>query len=325
MGTGFQPRPGRGRARRSVLAAAAVAVALMAAAALVAGCGSSASASSHAAKTSRRANVPPKVTAAELTRAADVSTSVAGYKLVMSMHETVVGTGAVSMSGSGSFQTDHVGSMTMNMSLPAGAADGLTNLHMTVLVDHEQMYMELPASLASEIPGGKQWLELDFSKLGNIPGASALSSMMNSSSQLSDPSQYFEYLRAVSAGSLQSLGTATVDGFQTTHYHADISLSKLPDAVPAAQRPAVQQLIAEMSKSNANLATIPIDVWIDSNDLIRRIVLTETLTLQGKPLTIDIQEDIPEYGPQPAPGLPAASEVTNLSTLLSGPSSGAGA
>ncbi len=321
MGTGFQPRPGRGRAR---CLAATVSVALIAAAVLVAGCGSSSSASSHAADTSKRASVP-KVSAAELARAADVSTNVAGFKLVMSMHETAAGTGAVSMTGSGSFQTDHVGSLSVNMSLPAGAADGLTSLQMTILLDHEQMYMQLPSSLASEIPGGKPWLEFDFSKLGNIPGASALSSLMDSSSQLSDPSQYFEYLRAAAAGSLRSLGTETVDGFQTTHYHADISLSKLPDAVPAAQRPAIEQLIAEMSKSNATLATIPVDVWIDSNNLIRRIILTESLTLQGKPLTVDIQEDIPEYGPQPAPGLPAASEVTNLSTLLSGLSSNSAA
>jgi hypothetical protein len=317
MGAGFQP--GRGRLWR----AAAIVAALLAPAALLASCGSSSSASSHSASASASASAhmrtPPKVTAAELTRAADVSTNVAGFKLAMTMHEDIAGTGDISMTGSGSFQTDHVGSMTMNMSMPAGAAAGLSNLQMTLVLNHDQMYMQMPASLASQLPGGKQWLEIDFAQLGNVPGASALSSMMNSSSQLTDPSQYFDYLRAAAAGSLQSLGTATVDGFQTTHYHADIDLSKLPDVVPAAQRAAIEKAIALMRKSNkvAATATIPMDVWIDSSNLIRRIAFTETLNVQGKPVTIDIQEDILEYGPQPAPAIPPASEVTNLSSLIS--------
>lgn len=317
MGTGFQPGPGPGRGR--VWRAAAIDAALLAAAALVVGCGSSSSASSHNAggSASARKSAPPNVTAAELTRAADVSTNVAGFKLAITMNEDIAGTGDISMTGSGSFQTDHVGSMTMNMDLPATAADGVSNLQMTLVLDHDQMYMQIPASLASQLPGGKQWLEIDLAQLGNVPGASALSSMMNSSSQMTDPSQYFDYLRAAAAGSLQVLGTATVDGFQTTHYHADVDLSKLPDAVPAAQRAAIDHAIALIRKSSTAVTTIPIDVWIDSRNLIRRIAFTETLAVQGQALRLDMREDIPEYGAQPAPAIPPAGEVMNLSSLIS--------
>lgn len=298
MGTGAQRRH---------LGAFAAAVLVVPAALLAAGCGSSSNSSSSS-------SAPAKVSAAELTRAADVSTKVAGFKTVMSVAESIPGAGKITMTGNGSFQASRVGSMTINMSMPAAASAGLGNLTMTLILDHDAMYMKMPASLTSKLPGGKSWIEIDLAKLKGAAGGTGLSSLMSGDNQMTDPGQYFDYLRAVSSGSLQDLGSATVNGVQTTHYRAAVDLSKLVDAVPAAERAAMAKALALMEKATSG-ATMPIDVWIDSNHLVRRIVLTETMSVAGKTETVDLQEDFPEYGPQPAPAIPPASQVTNLSAL----------
>ncbi|MGO9792676.1 MAG: hypothetical protein ACLP8S_25125 [Solirubrobacteraceae bacterium] len=298
---------GAGTCKRRFGPAAAVAAALVVPAALLGGCGSSSSAS-HSA-------TAPTLSAATLTRAADVSAKVAGFKTVMTLNERIPGAGSVSITGSGSFQSSRVGSMALNMSVPVAASAGLSNLQMQLVLAHTAMYMKLPAALASKLPGGKQWIEIELSQVGKAAGASGLSSLMSSDSQLSDPGQYFNYLRAASSGSLQDLGTAQIDGVQTTHYHADIDLSKLPGVVPAAQRAAVEQAVATMHKTMP--AGVPLDVWIDSSNLIRQIVLSEALSVSGHAATVNVQEAFPEYGPQPAPAIPPAGEVTNLSSLIS--------
>jgi hypothetical protein len=299
MGTGAPKR----RFRPSPAAAGALVLAL---GAIPAGCGSSSSASHGKA-------APAKATVADLTRAADVSARVAGFKTVMAVQETIPGAG-ISMTGSGSFQAGDVGSMALNMRVPAAASAGLSSLQLQFVLDRTTMYLELPATLASKLPGAKPWIEIDLAQVGKAAGVPGLSSLMNSDSQLSDPGQYFKYLRAVSSDSLEDLGTATIDGVQTTHYHAVIEPSKLPAVVPAAQRSAVEKAVATMSKTMP--AGVPIDVWIDSRNLVRRIVVSEALTVSGQAATIDVQEDFPQYGPQPAPVIPPASEVTNLSTLI---------
>ncbi len=298
------------RFRRAAVAAAALAVA----ASLVSACGSSSSSASHSG------SGPAKDTTADLVRAADVSTKVAGFKTVISVQEDLPSMGTLTMSGSGSFQEEpsRVGSLTLDMSIPgaAAAAEGLGNLQMSMVLDGTTMYLKMPAALASKLPGGKPWFELNLAQLGKAGSSSGLSSLMSSGSQMSDPGQYFTYLKAVSSGSLQERGTATINGVQTTHYHADVDLSKLVTLVPAAQQAGVQQSLAQMQKAHV-ATTIPLDVWIDSSNLVRRIALDETVAVSGKSTTVKVQEDFPEYGPQPAPSIPSASDVTNLSALLS--------
>ncbi len=294
--------------------AAAALAAVLAPAALLAGCGSSSNSSASSASSS----APPKISPADLARAADVSTKVAGFKLVMTLQENLPGAGSISMNGSGSFQNSHSGSMNLDLSVPQAAAIGLGHMQMSIVLANGTMYMKMPAALASKLPGGKQWMSIDLAQVMKLGGGGAgLSSLTSSDSQMSDPTQYFTWLRAVSAGSIESLGTATIDGVQTTHYHADVDISKLTGAVPAAQRPAIQKLMSQLSKISSTSA-LPIDVWIDSSDFVRQIVLTENLMIKGHAGSVAVQEDFPEYGPQPAPPIPPADQTMDLSSLAGG-------
>ena len=102
---------------------------------------------------------------------------------------------------------------------------------------------------------------------------------------------------------------------QTTHYSAVIDLSKLADAVPASARQATQQLVAAM-KQRYKTGNLPVDVWIDQSDLVRKVQMGINETVQGQALTGTVTEQISDYGTQPAPTVPSAGETLNILSLL---------
>jgi hypothetical protein len=281
---------------------------------LVGACGGSSSSSSKQHVTT--------VPAATLARAAYVSAAQSGYKAVLQMHETV-GTTQISMVGAGAFTpADHAGSMSMQMTLPgaAGAALG-TKLNIDAVFEGGTFYMKMPAVIAGQVPGAKPWLKFNLGALGRVAGISGLSSLTNESSTLDDPGQYLDYLRAAS-GNVNDLGQATVDGVSTTHYHAQIDLNKLADAVPASSRAAVRQLVAQLEQ-RFSAGNMPVDAWIDSSNRIRRIEMTYTLQAPTAGQTkVAMVMDFSDYGPQPKPAIPPASQTTNLLALLHGGLSG---
>lgn len=289
-----------GKARTVIKAAAGVcAVAL-----LLAGCGSSSSGSG--AQT------------ISFSRAADVSGRAAGYRVVMSVHEAVPNVGTVAIGGTGSFSIpSHSGAMTMQLNLPAGAPAGLSTLNIPMVIAHGTIYMKFPPQLADKLPGSKPWWEINLDQVGKAAGIPGLSSLTNSSSSLNDPGQYLDFLRATSTGSVKDLGQDTINGVQTTHYRAEIELSKLPDAVPASARPGVQQLVAVLQK-RGTVNQIPIDAWIDSSSLVRQIAMSynQPVSGTGETAAVSLKMDFVAYGPQPAPPIPPPSQTVNLLALV---------
>lgn len=255
-----------------------------------------------------------------LTRAAYVSGGSPGSKIRMSMHESVPSVGQVTMNANGSFSsTSREGAMTMQMSLPGSAAAlaGTGSLNMQVVLVPGTLYMKLPAQLASKVPGGKPWWKIDLNQIGKLAGIPGLSSLLSGSSNLSDPGQYLNFLRATSNGSVKNLGSATVNGVQTTHYRGQIDFSKLPSAVPANDRSAAEQLVAALQKRGVAPRGLPVDAWIDSKNLIRQIQLGYAQPLpNGETANIAINVDYLAYGPQPAPTVPPASQTLDLAKLF---------
>jgi hypothetical protein len=275
---------------------------VLAAGLLAAGCGSSSSSGS--------AQVPTVT----LTRAADVSSAAAGYKVALTLHETIANAGAIVANGTGTFSPNtHQGEFAMQMSLPPGA--GLSTLALQMVLDKGNLYMKFPPLLASRLPGGKPWVYINLAQAGKAAGFSGLGSLLNSSSSFSNPGQYLNFLRATNSGSVKNLGQATVNGISTTHYRAKVDLSKLPQAVPASQRKAMQQLVNALESKGAT-TQIPMDVWIDSSHLVRRVQSSFAETVGGHSLTIAMTENFLQYGAQPAPVVPPASQTENLLSLL---------
>jgi hypothetical protein len=208
--------------------------------------------------------------------------------------------------------------MTMQLAIPSAASAGLGNLQMQAVFVPGTIYVKLPPQLAARIPGGKPWLQINLSQLGQAAGIPGLSSLINSSSSLNNPGQYLDFLRAAANGTVKDLGQATVNGVTTTHYHAVLDLAKLPNAVPPGSRPAVQQLVNAL-RSRGAAAQIPIDTWIDSAHLVRRIALAYAQPIaNGQSANVALQMDFVNYGPQPAPAVPPASQTQNLLALTGG-------
>ncbi len=281
-------------------------VALGATLMFVAGCGGSSSSSS--------------TQTVSLSRAAYVSAGSSGYRAVMSLRESVPSLGQLTINGNGSFSLpSHAGSMDMQMSIPSAAAAqaGVGSLHMQAVFLPGVLYMKLPPTLADRIPGGKPWWQINLNQIGKLAGIPGLSSLMSGTSSLNDPGQYLDFLRATANGSVRNLGQAEVNGVPTTHYRAAVDFSKLPSAVPASARPGIERLIAALQQRGALTHQLPIDAWIDSSHLIRRIEMNFNQPLgTGQSAAMAMRMDFVHYGPQPAPQIPPSGQTLNLAALL---------
>jgi hypothetical protein len=255
-----------------------------------------------------------------LTRAAYVSTGARGYKTVMSMRESVPSVGQVAMNGTATFALpSHSGSMNMQMTIPGAAAQaaGLGTLPIQAVLVPGTIYMKLPTQLAEKLPGAKPWWQINLAQAGKLAGVPGLSSLMSGTSNMNDPGQYLYFLRATSTGSVKSLGQQTVNGVTTTHYQAKIDLSKLPNAVPAKDKPGIEQLVSALQKRGAMPASgFPVDAWIDSHNLIRQIEMNYTQPVNGQSAKVAMKMDFVDYGPQPAPQVPPPGQTVNLVQLL---------
>ena len=280
-----------------------VAAALGAGALLAAGCGSSA---------------PKQPPSAAINRAAYVSSTAPGYKIAMALRESSASLGQFTITGNGAFNLIPrlEGSMTMHLGFPTAASAGLGNLQMQAVLVPGTIYMKLPTQLAGRIPGGKPWLQITLSQLGKLSGVPGVASLVNSSSSLSNPGQYLQFLRATASGTVKDLGQANVGGVKTTHYHGVVDVAKLPNVVPASQRPAIQQFAAALRSRGTT--QLPLDVWIDSGHLVRRLVMTYTTVVNGEHANVALQTDFVQYGPQPAPTVPPASQTESFLALIGG-------
>jgi hypothetical protein len=173
------------------------------------------------------------------------------------------GTGAID--GTSAQLSFSLGSMLGQMGLPSSASGTLTRLQHAKIkeVALEQdgdyvIYLQL-GSLSSQLPGGKQWIKLDVSKLGKSAGLDVGKLLSGTQFQ---PSDLLGMLTSEGA-KVQKLGPATVDGVATTHYHVTIDLAKVLQS-KGLTSPLLSGATAQMKTANA-------DVWIGKDSLVRRV------------------------------------------------------
>jgi hypothetical protein len=271
---------------RGVVGAAAIA----AAAVVIGGCG--------AANTVSQAVDP-------VAKAAETTSRVQGYKMSAAVTiNTAVGPVKTTMSGVMDRAT-RTGEMTSTESV-AGHS-----FSMDERLSGLTVYMN-----ASSIPGlnqlthGKQWLKMDMSRAFGSLGVGSLSTTS------SDPSQFVDYLRAVSDNTTK-VGTDTVRGVATTRYHAIVDLRKYPKVVAGAQRATATQAIARMETVLGG-HTMPMDVWIDHNRLVRRMSFTMGECVNNQKLSMHMTMDLYDYGPQHTTAMPSSSQTFDLTPLIAG-------
>jgi hypothetical protein len=170
------------------------------------------------------------------------------------------------------------------------------------------IYLNLPV-LAKVMPGGKPWIKVDLSAVGKQAGID-----LSQFTQLgTDPSQMVGWLRTVS-GDVTTVGTEQIDGVDTTHYRANVDLSKYPDLVPSDQRAAVRKAIDQLTKT-AHISSVPVHVWVDKGGLVRQVRAVLTETIQGQTMNVVTTERFHDFGAPVDIQIPSSDQVTDISSM----------
>lgn len=266
------------------------AAAVAAAAVFISGCG--------AANTVSRAVDP-------VAKAAETTSQVQGYRMSgMVTIDTAAGPVTTRMSGVMN-RAARTASLTTHASV--AGHDITLNERLSGLT----VYMDTSAIPgADQLTHGKPWLKMDMSRAFASFG---FGSSMSAAS--SDPSQFVDYLRAVSDNT-RNLGGQTIRGVPTTHYHAIIDLSKYPNLVSGAQRATARSGIKNLETAIGG-HTIPADVWIDHSRLVRRLSMTMPECISNQKVRMSMTMDMYDYGPQPTTQVPPSAQTYDLTPLLS--------
>jgi hypothetical protein len=274
---------------RSTIVRGLAAGAALAAAVVISGCGATSTVSQ---------------TLDPVARAADVTSKVQGYRIQAT---TTVGTAAgsvqVAMSGIMN-RADRTGQMTARETI-AGHA-----LTLNERFSGLTFYMDaagLPG--VSQVTHGKRWLKMDMSRTLGSLGLGSLSTTN------SDPSQFVDYLRAVSART-RRIGTETVRGAATTHYHAVVDLSRYPRLVAPSARPAARRGISTL-ETVLGSHTLAMDVWIGADKLVHRLSFGYPECVNSQKLSFNMTMDLYDYGPQPTTRMPSDGQAYDLTPLVS--------
>jgi hypothetical protein len=169
------------------------------------------------------------------------------------------------------------------------------------------VYVNAPG-LTTLIPGGKPWVRLDLQQAAKSAGVD-LNQVLSQAAQ--NPADVLALLQSV--GSVQTVGTETVDGVQTTHYKATVDLAKAADQVGEPARTMVQNLIDRGGPSS-----IPVDVWIGDDGLVRKATVDETVSnAGGDSATVHLTLGLSDYGTAANVTAPPSSDTLDVTGLLS--------
>jgi hypothetical protein len=166
---------------------------------------------------------------------------------------------------------------------------------------------------AKQLPDGKKWVKLDLAKEASAQGID-LDALGGGASQ--DPAGTLDYLKG--AGPSHKVGTATVNGTETTRYHVDVDLAK---AAAKSTDPDAKASVDKLIKLTGT-KTIPVDVWVDAGHLVRREKLDYTQTTQGQKVSLDLTIDFTKFGVDVHADPPPADQVADFASLMGGAKDG---
>jgi hypothetical protein len=176
--------------------------------------------------------------------------------------------------------------------------------------DGKTAYIHFPL-LTKQLPPGKTWIMGDAKELSSA-GAGQMSQFGALAG--TDPRDVFGMLKAVS-GSIEGVGSEKIRGVETSHYRATIDLAKVEQLVPAAQRQSLGSL--GQSAQQAGVSEIPLDIWIDADQLVRKLSVDLDAKQPGTDQSVkaSLVVELYDYGTPLDLKLPPADQVVDASTL----------
>ena len=175
-----------------------------------------------------------------------------------------------------------------------------------------KLFLRLPASLSAWLPATKPWVAAD---VGTTFGAFGLGAVDPNGLQ-HDPAELLRLLRA-SSSEVKESGREVVRGVPTTRYTAELDLARaagasadslgLTEGERAQLRRAVEQL-----RTQARLRTLPVQVFVDSDGMLRRTALSLKLEIGHEPVALAQTTDYYDFGVDVDVQAPPASQVADL-------------
>jgi hypothetical protein len=214
------------------------------------------------------------------------------------------GNKSATLTGEGAFDyASRKGTLTMDTS--AMGIPGFSGQIELVLLG-DLFYLKLPPGLL----GTKPWLKIDLATVGeqnniDLAGLQDLGS--------NDPASNLEFLRGAS-DNVEKRGSEKVRGVETTRYHLVIDLNKARTKVPESLRDDVDRVIKQIGRS-----TYPADVWIDGDELVRRLRFSYGGATGGKTsgVAAAVTQEFYDFGVAVSAEAPPADQVNDFAQLLS--------
>ena len=199
---------------------------------------------------------------------------------------------------------DHEGTMTV------GAGDE----SFEVVIQGTTVYEHLPEVAAA---AGREWIRIDLDKLAEAVGVEGLAELVQS--QSNDPSAGLQYLRGAS-DSVRTVGKESIRGVGTTWYEATVDVEKAAAGAPVAQQKTIRS-----AKELFGISTIPTDVWIDGDGLVRRMKQSIDYSAAGRserfppgslPKSMEVTVEFYDFGAPVSVTVPPAEEVADYAEIL---------
>jgi hypothetical protein len=197
----------------------------------------------------------------------------------------------------------------MTMRMPAVEGVELGNIE--VRADGLVVYMRMPF-LQAAAPQLKPWIKVDLGAAGQDLGID-LDALMELSNQ-SNPTKALDFLRA--AGQVKELGDETVRGVKTTRYKGVIELERYAKEVEknGGGKAAASSLRKAIELSGKS--TMPIELWIDDDSLVRRMVWEQAVSAAGQaPSTVKATMDLFDYGADVKVVIPPDDQTSSIQDL----------
>ena len=191
---------------------------------------------------------------AQAVNLAAAVTNTAGRSARVAVTTTMrVGGTSVSFSQAGAFDFARLRGM-VSVRDPAG---------MTEIFLPPKTYIKVPGGVSGRLLHGKSWIAVDTGDSGGLAG-----SLLGPFGGGTDPADLLASLTAVSR-SVTKLGTTAIRGVPVTGYRVTADPAKAAARVPRWERAGLLGFARNLGRG-----TIPVQVWVDGQNLVRRVQLS---------------------------------------------------
>jgi hypothetical protein len=199
--------------------------------------------------------------------------------------------------GSGVFNTGKARSGQLSMKVSSNGRE----IPVDTIITGNVFYMRSPV-FAQVLSQDKQWIKLDLVALSQQRGVD-LSSLLDASPTPANALAYLEGARDV-----EKVGTNTVGGVKATHYKVTVDLQRAADRAKGSEQKSLRRVIAQ-----SKLKTLPLDVWIDGKDYIRRVAYEEHA---GRQQAAHVTMELHDFGAPVSIKPPPNDSVIDLQQAL---------